>query len=137
MASIHREIPIAAHPDDVWSAVRDFGAVHTRLVPTFRSSCSIAAPTFHELRKVMGTSKPMILVPLFLFEVPGQNLPLVVQELQIGGTSAGLRNRHAARRRRAHRDLPQRHGRARAIGRLRRQSQTAGLRHRRRTREAL
>jgi hypothetical protein len=65
MASIHREIPIAAHPDDVWSAVRDFGAVHTRLVPTFRSSCSIAAPTFHELRKVMGTSKPMILVPLF------------------------------------------------------------------------
>jgi len=24
-------------------------------VPTFRSSCSIAAPTFHELRKVTGT----------------------------------------------------------------------------------
>jgi carbon monoxide dehydrogenase subunit G len=35
MASIHREIPIAAHPDDVWSAVRDFGAVHTRLAPGF------------------------------------------------------------------------------------------------------
>jgi hypothetical protein len=27
-------------------------------------------------------------VPLFLFEVPGSNSPLVVQELQIGGTSA-------------------------------------------------
>ena len=23
------------HPDDVWDAVRDFGAVHTRLVPGF------------------------------------------------------------------------------------------------------
>ena len=36
-----------------------------RLVPTFRSSCTIAAPTFHELRKAMGTRKLMILVPLF------------------------------------------------------------------------
>ena len=26
---------IDAHPDDVWSAVRDFGAVHTRLAPGF------------------------------------------------------------------------------------------------------
>src|SRR5579872_266321 len=34
-------------------------------VPTFRSSCYAAAPTFHELRKVMGTGKFMILVPLF------------------------------------------------------------------------
>ena len=32
----------------------------------------------------------MILVPLFLFEVPGSNSPLVVQELQIGGTSVVL-----------------------------------------------
>jgi len=28
MASIHKDIPLDAHPDDVWSAVRDFGAVH-------------------------------------------------------------------------------------------------------------
>jgi hypothetical protein len=35
MASIHKDIPIDAHPDDVWSAVRDFGAVHTRLAPGF------------------------------------------------------------------------------------------------------
>ena len=33
MASIHKDIPLDAHPDDVWSAVRDFGALHTRLVP--------------------------------------------------------------------------------------------------------
>ena len=35
MASIHKEIPIDADPDTVWAAVRDFGAVHTRLAPGF------------------------------------------------------------------------------------------------------
>jgi hypothetical protein len=35
MASIHKDIPIDAHADDVWAAVRDFGAVHQRLVPGF------------------------------------------------------------------------------------------------------
>ena len=35
MASIHKDIPLDAHPDEVWSAVRDFGALHTRLVPGF------------------------------------------------------------------------------------------------------
>ncbi len=33
MASIHKEILINAKPEDVWSAVRDFGAVHNRLAP--------------------------------------------------------------------------------------------------------
>jgi hypothetical protein len=35
MASIHKDIPIDADPDDVWDALRDFGALHTRLVPGF------------------------------------------------------------------------------------------------------
>src|SRR2546429_9500536 len=35
MASIHKDIPIDAHPDEVWDAVRDFGAVHRRLAPGF------------------------------------------------------------------------------------------------------
>jgi carbon monoxide dehydrogenase subunit G len=35
MASIHKEILLDAHPDDVWAAVRDFGAVHQRLAPGF------------------------------------------------------------------------------------------------------
>src|SRR3954466_11404409 len=42
---------------------RDFKS--TALVPTFRSSYTISAITFYELRKAMGTSKFMILVPLF------------------------------------------------------------------------
>jgi carbon monoxide dehydrogenase subunit G len=35
MATIHRQVSIAAPPDDVWDAVRDVGALHTRLVPGF------------------------------------------------------------------------------------------------------
>ena len=35
MASIQKEIIIDASPDEVWDALRDFGALHTRLVPGF------------------------------------------------------------------------------------------------------
>ncbi len=35
MASIYREITLNAPAADVWAAVRDFGALHTRLVPGF------------------------------------------------------------------------------------------------------
>jgi Polyketide cyclase / dehydrase and lipid transport len=35
MASIHKNIIIDANPADVWDALRDFGALHTRLVPGF------------------------------------------------------------------------------------------------------
>jgi 8-oxo-dGTP pyrophosphatase MutT (NUDIX family) len=38
--------------------------VGVTLVPTFRSPRHIAAASFRGLRKVMGTSKSMILVPL-------------------------------------------------------------------------
>ena len=35
MATIRKEISIAASAADVWDAVRDVGALHTRLVPGF------------------------------------------------------------------------------------------------------
>ena len=35
MASIHKDISIDAAANDVWDAVRDFGALHKRLVPGF------------------------------------------------------------------------------------------------------
>lgn len=35
MASVRKEIVTTAHPDDVWAALRDIGALHTRLVPGF------------------------------------------------------------------------------------------------------
>jgi hypothetical protein len=43
-----------------------------RLVPTFRSSCPVAALTFHELQKVIGTSNSMILVPAFYLKFLGR-----------------------------------------------------------------
>ena len=35
MASIRREIQINARPETAWAALRDIGALHTRLVPGF------------------------------------------------------------------------------------------------------
>lgn len=35
MASIRKEISIEASPDEVWDAVRDWGALHERLAPGF------------------------------------------------------------------------------------------------------
>ena len=35
MASIHKEITLDASPDRVWAAIRDVGAVHTRLARQF------------------------------------------------------------------------------------------------------
>ncbi len=41
MASIHKDIPLNASAHDVWDAVRDFGAVHRRLVPGFVLDCRL------------------------------------------------------------------------------------------------
>jgi len=35
MASVRKEIFTRARPEDVWAAIRDIGALHTRLVPGF------------------------------------------------------------------------------------------------------
>jgi hypothetical protein len=35
MASIHKEILVDAAPEDVWAAIRDVGAIHTRLAQQF------------------------------------------------------------------------------------------------------
>lgn len=39
MASITKEIRVNAPVDRVWEAVRDVGAIHTRLVPGFVTDC--------------------------------------------------------------------------------------------------
>jgi hypothetical protein len=41
MASIIKEVVIDACPDDVWAAVRDFAALHERLVPGFVVDCRL------------------------------------------------------------------------------------------------
>ena len=45
MASIYKDIPVDAHPDAVWDAVRDFGAVHPRLNPGFVTDCRLDGNT--------------------------------------------------------------------------------------------
>jgi carbon monoxide dehydrogenase subunit G len=42
MASIHKEVVIAAPPSHVWAAIRDFGSVE-RLVPGFLVECRLEA----------------------------------------------------------------------------------------------
>jgi len=39
MASIRKELLIDTPPDAVWDAVRDVGAVHTRVAPGFLTGC--------------------------------------------------------------------------------------------------
>ena len=41
MASIRKEIFVDAKPDRVWDALRDVGALHTRLVPGFVTDCRL------------------------------------------------------------------------------------------------
>ena len=41
MASVHREIVIERPVDDVWDALADVGALHTRLAPGFVSDCRL------------------------------------------------------------------------------------------------
>jgi hypothetical protein len=44
MASIHKDVPLDASPGDVWDAVRDFGALHVRLVPGFVRDTQLEGP---------------------------------------------------------------------------------------------
>ncbi|HLX81936.1 MAG TPA: SRPBCC family protein [Burkholderiales bacterium] len=44
MASIHKEIRLAARAEDVWDAVRDVGNIHQRLCPGFLSDCRMDGP---------------------------------------------------------------------------------------------
>jgi hypothetical protein len=41
MASIYKDIALDARADDVWAAVRDFGAVHQRVAPGFVTDCRL------------------------------------------------------------------------------------------------
>jgi len=41
MASVHREIVIRRSPVEVWDALADVGALHTRLAPGFVTECRL------------------------------------------------------------------------------------------------
>jgi hypothetical protein len=41
MAHIRKEISIAVAPEEAWDALRDWGEIHTRLVPGFVTECGL------------------------------------------------------------------------------------------------
>jgi len=45
MASVRKEISVHARPEQVWDAIRDVGALHTRLVPGFVTDCRLEGDT--------------------------------------------------------------------------------------------
>jgi hypothetical protein len=60
MASIRREVPIEVAADTLWDAVRDVGALHTRLVVGFVTDCRLEGNarivTFSNGNRNEGTS---------------------------------------------------------------------------------
>jgi Polyketide cyclase / dehydrase and lipid transport len=44
MPSLRKEILVEAPPEKVWDALRDFGAIHERLVPGFVVECRMDGP---------------------------------------------------------------------------------------------
>ena len=56
MPTIHKEILINASPDVVWDAVRDYGALHTRLVPGFVTSVEVSTDRDPPVRTVTFAS---------------------------------------------------------------------------------
>jgi carbon monoxide dehydrogenase subunit G len=44
VATIHKEVRIAARAEDVWDAVRDVGNIHQRLCPGFLTDCRMDGP---------------------------------------------------------------------------------------------
>ena len=41
MASVYKEISLDARPEEVWAALRDYGAVHQRVAPGFVTDCRL------------------------------------------------------------------------------------------------
>jgi carbon monoxide dehydrogenase subunit G len=47
MASVHRSVQIQAPASQVWSALQDVGALHTKLVPGFVVDCTLEGESRH------------------------------------------------------------------------------------------
>jgi hypothetical protein len=62
MASIQKVARVAASPEHVWSALRDFGAVHTRLAPGFVVDTKTDTPTSRIVTFFDGRSARELLV---------------------------------------------------------------------------
>lgn len=64
MASIHREILIDAPAAQLWEALCDVGALHTRLVPGFVTHCEMDGPDARKLRLANGVQAREVIVTI-------------------------------------------------------------------------
>lgn len=62
MASIHRDILIDAPAAALWDAMRDVGALHTRLVPGFVTHCEMDGADARKLRFANGVEVREVIV---------------------------------------------------------------------------
>ncbi len=60
MASIHRDIFIAADPTAIWDAARDVGRLHDRLVPGFVTATEMLAGDGAPVRRVTFASGAVV-----------------------------------------------------------------------------
>ncbi|WP_457422266.1 SRPBCC family protein [Roseateles sp. P5_E7] len=62
MASIHREILVDVSAATLWDAMRDPGALHTRLAPAFITECTMDGDEARQLRFANGmTARELII----------------------------------------------------------------------------
>jgi Polyketide cyclase / dehydrase and lipid transport. len=62
MASVRREVIVSSSPEDVWDAVRDFGALDRRLVPGFVTAVQLEGTTARIVTFANGTQAREVLV---------------------------------------------------------------------------
>ncbi len=84
MASIHREIEIAARPDAVWDALRDVGAIHKRLAPGFVTDVRLEPGPSGGA--ALAVSFPGVRTPRDASRLAGnlEQLPIRVRQRRIG-----------------------------------------------------
>jgi hypothetical protein len=78
MASIRKDIHTMASPEDVWEAIRDIGALHTRLVPGF----VVATRLEPGARVVTFGSGAVAREPIVTLDDPGRRLVWTVEDGQ-------------------------------------------------------
>lgn len=64
MASIQREITINAPAAAIWDAVRDVGALHTRLAPGFITHCEMDGDDARKIRFANGIEAREVIVTI-------------------------------------------------------------------------
>lgn len=74
MATVTKEVLVTAAPEAVWDAVRDVGALHTRLVPGFVIDTVMEAATDRAVRSVTFASGQVLRERIVAVDEPARRL---------------------------------------------------------------